>query len=290
MNYNLSMVLLEYIKNLEHKSSRDRGELVKNILLNMGLKPVLQRSTFPRIENIMVDFSGDPKSKKLLLSAHYDVAAGSPGANDDASGVAVLLGLCEYLKEKQSPVLVVFFDREEAWFRTPVLRLGLLGSQYFVLKNSLHNISAVYNLELVGNGDFLGIWPVREKEKNLASIRWIERAADEIKLPHLTVQIPWPILSGDHLSFRFRGLANAVSLSLLPNSMVEVWRDKLAKTGVVKSLSGGRSQLPEPVSLIHSPRDNSSNINERSLQMMLSLLMRLINENSGSEFQPLNRS
>jgi aminopeptidase YwaD len=274
------MVLLNYIKGLELKNNRDRGEVVKQTLRNMGLQPDLQKLVFPRIENIILDFSDNLRSKKLVLSAHYDVVAGSPGANDDASGTAVLLGLCRYLKDKPAPVRVIFFDREEAWFRAPLFRLGLLGSQYYALKNNLHNIAAVYNLELVGNGDFLGIWPVKEREKNLSSVKRIEYTADEIKVPHLKVYIPWLILSGDHLPFRLKGMADAISLSLLPKNLVNAWQDRLFKTSAIKRLWGGCRQLPEPVSLIHSSQDNSSNTNENSLQLMLSLLVRLINDYS----------
>ena len=62
---------------------------------------------------------------------------------------------------------VVFFDREEAWLRTPFFRFGLLGSLYYVWKANVQNISAVYNLEFCGWGDCLGIWPVRDQETGL---------------------------------------------------------------------------------------------------------------------------
>lgn len=273
------MVLLDYIKDFENKSSRERGRQVKTILQMLGIAPIMQVCHYPKITNIIVDFNTNPGSKRLLLSAHYDVVSGSPGANDNASGVAVLLGLCQYLKEEPAPVRIVFFDREESWLRIPVLHLGLLGSLYYVIKTNLHNVSAVYNLELVGRGDCLCIWPVKEKERNRYAVKEVEGAAEQMKIPHLTAHIPWFILSSDHLSFRLKGLVDAVSLSLLPGDQIPLWKNILARASADKILSGWRPQLPEPLSLIHSSRDNSYYIDENSLQLAFSLLRNLIMRN-----------
>ncbi len=271
------MFLLDYVKNLENKDNRHRRQQVITVLQELGIKPVLQNFPFPRISNIIVDFTTNPESKRLLLSAHYDVVAGSPGANDNASGVAVLLGLCKYLKENPAPIRIVFFDREEAWLRTPLFRLGLLGSLFYVLRTNLRNIAAVYNLELVGMGYFLSIWPVKQNERNLSSVKEIESAAEEMKVLCRTVHVPWLIMSSDHLSFRLKHMANSVSLSLLPESQVPVWEDILAIASKAKILSRWRPKLPEPLSLNHTPQDSSLNIDEKSLQLMLSLLKKLIN-------------
>lgn len=278
------MVLLDYIKNLEDRNSWERGQQIIAILQEWGIQPVLQNVRFPRIRNIIIDFAGNPESRRLVLSAHYDVVAGSPGANDNASGVAVLLGLCQYLKKEPAPVRIIFFDREEAWFHTPLLRLGLLGSLYYVLRNRLKNISAIYNLELVGRGDFLSIWPVKKAEQNLYSVQEIEKAADDIKMPYRTVHIPWFILSSDHLSFRLKHMPNAVSLSLVPASQLPVWEKILASISLAKILSGWRPNLPEPLSLTHSSRDSSANVDEKSLQLMFSLMWRLISEYHSQSF------
>lgn len=90
----------------------------------------------------------------IVLSAHYDhlgkMGANTyfPGANDNASGVAMLLELARYYAKNPSKFNMVFiaFAGEEA---------GLLGSSYFVqypwLK--LEEIHFLINLDIMGSGE-----------------------------------------------------------------------------------------------------------------------------------------
>lgn len=90
----------------------------------------------------------------LVFTAHYDhlgamgTDAFFPGANDNASGVSVLLNLAKYYKahpEKYS-IAFIFFSGEEA---------GLLGSKYFSEHPvfPLSKIKFLTNLDLLGTGD-----------------------------------------------------------------------------------------------------------------------------------------
>ena len=150
-------------------------------LKGMGIDPVIQQSALFRVSNIIVDFSAGTQGKILLFSAHYDALKGSPGANDNASGTAVLLGLCRKLKDARVPVRVVFFDGEEAWLRMPFLRLGLRGSLYYVCRNNPRDVAALYNLEYCGRGDFLCAWPVEDRNKNLPSLKAVEKSSRRFK-------------------------------------------------------------------------------------------------------------
>jgi aminopeptidase YwaD len=90
----------------------------------------------------------------IVLSAHYDhlgkMGANTyfPGANDNASGVAMLLELARYYSKNPTKYNIVFiaFAGEEA---------GLLGSSYFVqyplLK--LEDIHFLINLDIMGSGE-----------------------------------------------------------------------------------------------------------------------------------------
>jgi len=90
----------------------------------------------------------------LVFTAHYDHlgAMGKttyfPGANDNASGVSVLLNLAKYYKEHPSKysVAFIFFSGEEA---------GLLGSKYYSEHPlfPLSQIKFLTNLDLLGTGD-----------------------------------------------------------------------------------------------------------------------------------------
>jgi hypothetical protein len=90
----------------------------------------------------------------IVFTAHYDHLGilGSEaifrGANDNASGIAMLLTLTEYFKQHPSKYSLAFiaFAGEEA---------GLIGSSFFV-KNPLfplNKIKLLINLDLVGTGD-----------------------------------------------------------------------------------------------------------------------------------------
>ena len=52
-------------------------------------------------------------SGTIVVGAHYDTVPGSPGADDNASGVAVLLELAALLKNESLPVRFVAFAHEE---------------------------------------------------------------------------------------------------------------------------------------------------------------------------------
>jgi aminopeptidase YwaD len=89
----------------------------------------------------------------LVFTAHYDHLgmmgqAIFPGANDNASGVAMLLDLARNISKEPLPysVVFVFFGGEEA---------GLLGSAAMVKDRilPLRNIRFLLNLDLVGTGE-----------------------------------------------------------------------------------------------------------------------------------------
>ena len=88
----------------------------------------------------------------VILGAHYDhlgVRAGAtyPGAEDNASGVAVALGVARSLAARKDtlkrPVLVLFFGAEEAWMR---------GSEAFAASWDFRRrpVRAMVNLDMVG--------------------------------------------------------------------------------------------------------------------------------------------
>jgi aminopeptidase YwaD len=90
----------------------------------------------------------------LFITAHYDhlgtlgKAIYFPGANDNGSGVSMLLELARYFKENPARYSIVFiaFGAEEA---------GLIGSKYFTENPlvPLAKIRFLINLDLMGTGD-----------------------------------------------------------------------------------------------------------------------------------------
>jgi aminopeptidase YwaD len=105
-------------------------------------------------QNVVAYLPGKSDSM-LLFTAHYDhlgmmgKQAMFPGANDNASGVALLLDLArEYAAQEERPYTMVFiaFSGEE---------LGLLGSQYFTENPpfQLEKIKFLLNMDISGTGD-----------------------------------------------------------------------------------------------------------------------------------------
>ncbi len=90
----------------------------------------------------------------LVITAHYDHLGKMgekcyfPGANDNASGVSMLLNLAKYFKENplKYSVLFIAFAGEEA---------GLQGSKYYTEHPviDLQKMKFLINLDLVGTGD-----------------------------------------------------------------------------------------------------------------------------------------
>lgn len=105
--------------------------------------------------NIGCFFPGASGSDSMIVfSAHYDHLGGLgnnvffPGANDNASGVSLVLNLIRYYKQypPKYKTVFIFFAAEEA---------GLIGSRFFVDSKTIdiQKIKFLINLDLLGTGD-----------------------------------------------------------------------------------------------------------------------------------------
>lgn len=99
-------------------------------------------------ENLIINLESDryiANKPPILIGAHYDAVPGSPGADDNATGVAVLLELARILSEETTnfPIRLVAFDLEE---------YGLLGSKTYAnyLKQQKQQLRLAIGLEMLG--------------------------------------------------------------------------------------------------------------------------------------------
>jgi len=96
-------------------------------------------------ENVIGTTPHQSPESPLILAAHYDTVAGSPGADDNASALAVLLDVARELKGTgfKRPVRFIAFCLEEE---------NLRGSRAFVaqLKRTTPHIQGAIVLECVG--------------------------------------------------------------------------------------------------------------------------------------------
>ena len=103
--------------------------------------------------NFILDLPPSKKVSKqglppILIGAHYDTVPGTPGADDNATGVAVLLELARAiaLQALKYPVQLVAFDMEEA---------GYFGSSHHAAKykQQQQSIRLMISLEMLGYCD-----------------------------------------------------------------------------------------------------------------------------------------
>ena len=217
INYNLfkakGVIELEY-KNLMYvpspvelsfpkiKLHRDAiFDSIKTITLNIDNEFFKEYKT----RNIAAFVKGEIDSF-IVFSAHYDhlgeMGKGVyfPGANDNASGTAMVLDLAKYFvknkKKLKYSIAFLFFSAEE---------LGLLGSKHYV-ENPLFPLSKIkqlVNLDMVGSGD-KGIKIVngtvfREEFDKLVSLN--EKNA---YLPDVAIR--GPAANSDHYPFYEKGV------------------------------------------------------------------------------------
>jgi Zn-dependent M28 family amino/carboxypeptidase len=116
-------VLVEMLAFPRHYSSEKRANRKARDLKHgrsLGYAPSLQG----RYDNVVMTTQAAEDGPFVLLGAHYDSVPGSPGADDNASAVAVCLECARLIKAHNiAPAMIVLFNREED---------GLLGSSEFV--------------------------------------------------------------------------------------------------------------------------------------------------------------
>jgi hypothetical protein len=125
-------------------------------LRGLGLEPQVQvvtthwarrgRTLAARVENVVARLPGTAPGGVVLLMAHYDSRALTPGAGDDASGTAALLETARTLRQVQRPendLVFLFTDGEE---------LALLGAKAFAEEHPwAKEVEVVFNFEARGN-------------------------------------------------------------------------------------------------------------------------------------------
>ncbi len=104
-----------------------------------------------RVMNLVVEQKGSSRPQEIVLvGAHYDSAPGTPGANDNGSGVALLLEMARLLKEEtlSRTVRYVAFVNEEP----PYFFSERMGSRVHARRARQRgdNIVAMLSLETLG--------------------------------------------------------------------------------------------------------------------------------------------
>ena len=183
----------------------------KSVTLNIVNKLIADYQT----QNVLGYIPAKRKCKRkkfFVLTAHYDhlgmmgETATFNGANDNASGIAMMLTLMKYFSENnpEYSVLFIAFGGEEA---------GLLGSKYYVENPivPLNKMKFLYNVDMMGTGSE-GIQVVNSTEhpKEFERLKAINKKYDLVKV----IKPRGKAANSDHYWFEEAGVPSFFSYTL----------------------------------------------------------------------------
>jgi aminopeptidase YwaD len=183
----------------------------KSVTLNIVNKLIADYQT----QNVLGYIPAKRKCKRkkfFVFTAHYDhlgmmgETATFNGANDNASGIAMMLTLMKYFSENnpEYSVLFIAFGGEEA---------GLLGSKYCVENPivPLNKMKFLYNVDMMGTGSE-GIQVVNSTEhpKEFERLKAINKKYDLVKV----IKPRGKAANSDHYWFEEAGVPSFFSYTL----------------------------------------------------------------------------
>ncbi len=136
-----------------------RSEEVDKIKVRSYLKKLIRRLSLKELEHYYITpnleeginiyttlYATTTTDEFVIIGAHYDAVPGSPGAIDNATGVAAVYELMKKLKTvevRNKNIMFVYFDDEE---------IGIYGSDEFAkkIKEDSMNVHSVHTIDMVG--------------------------------------------------------------------------------------------------------------------------------------------
>ena len=208
-------------------------------------------------ENYTVDVGeGD---RTLVLIAHHDAVPGSPGANDNAAAVGILLSLLSRaaaLVPRGARVRFLFPACEE---------LGYLGTRAYVRDLPPAGVAGVLSLELCGIGDSIAVWDAGEETPFL---RTVGGALDALGLRrdeqwHQVGRIP--VFGSDHRAFAAVGIP-AYGFTVVPAREADALRAFVLSP--VRSALMHVVRRPVPFDTYHTPRDLGTTLQPGAMDLV----------------------
>ena len=275
--------IIDFIKTIEMKDNNERRSKIIEQLELMSCDYIVQ--TYPFMDspkeghNIIVKL-GDSE-QKIVIGAHYDVAQGGGGANDNGSGVGILLKFIEGFKafdELSNSIEVVFFDHEE----TPES-----GAKYYVDHSDKAYITGMFNLDICGMGDIIVF-----DDKGRSDSPIVESVIEAIESLDYDHSVLRELPASDERQFEEVGISN-IQLCVIPEEDIvfvkklvaaqKELRSAIQKGEVspreadvrIKEMIGGAG-LPKLLRVMHTPDDLSIHLSEQTLMMVLDVLWKAI--------------
>jgi hypothetical protein len=260
------------VMGIEGRTHIGRNEFIKEQLRKMSVGYVSAPFKHAMLrQNDTIIISGENiiarrgrGSKRIVVGAHYDAAPDSPGANDNGSGVAVLLALINHLQNVEWNYVVdfCFFDQEES---------GSIGAIYYIKQFVIPKKHfAMINLDTEGTGEEVFVGPVGNN--NRVIIRYVHEAAKRTGFPFIEhAEFP----GSDHEPFAKLRLEN-IAISVVPKGD----GDRLSKF-VQQGYKADSINIPSVLKVMHTVDDLSSLTSRSALKMSYeytNTLLLLLNE------------
>lgn len=136
-----------------YESLAATADYIKSVLTRYQLNVKMQNFKVQgkTVSNIEAEILGTTRAREIIIvGAHYDTCIGSPGANDNGTGVAALLAIARLWQQKcfQRTLRFVAFVNEEP----PFFQSDDMGSYVYAKKAKEQNerIEAMFSLETIG--------------------------------------------------------------------------------------------------------------------------------------------
>ncbi len=220
----LAMEMVRYQQNLGPRTPDSEGhrEIIKwidSMLEDAGCRIDTQNETIDDIPvtNLIGKKGKGESGTFILLGAHYDTRIYAdhdpdpskrtlpvPGANDGASGVAVLLALAHEIPDDYpGEIWFVFFDAEDNG-EIGSYRWGM-GAEAFVngyLTRSSQEVDAVIIVDMIGDSD-LGIYYEQNSDEVVKHAIW--KTAADLGYQNYFISKPKYRMMDDHIPFLQKG-------------------------------------------------------------------------------------
>ena len=220
--------------------------------------------------NLIVE-CGNAK-KTILIVTHYDAFFNSPGANDNASSIAVHIALLQKLKTKtlNHKLMFAFCDQEE---------IGCQGSSAYIRKHGMEHIKIVLNTELVGMGEIIGVWPISPEIKDLPFMKTIRNTLKKNKMQYQEAE-QVKLFYGDYVAFRDAGKKESICFTMIPKEDVDSIR-KYVNLNIGSVLNQLKLifrilKIPKLFRHYHNPADQSKFLSEEPMQIMTKALYHIV--------------
>lgn len=214
--------------------------------------------------NYIADVGDGPKT--LILIAHHDAVPGSPGANDNASSVGILLSLIDQVEVPQGVrVRFLFPDQEEN---------GMIGSREYVkMYPPTEDVVGVLSLELCGIGNAVVLVDVQKPTTFLTRVvAGLDK--DGLILDKTYFIVDSMSFQSDHLSFCGHDIPS-YCFSIMPREGADELRGYVQHPwkGRMKMLLSG---IPKPFDTYHRSTDSIESLEESALELAVTSLQSII--------------